>query len=151
MLVRFKHVGEGSDEWDSTPIRFGEGDDEHVAICAMKTFEFYEQAFREDPRSLHKSLVDDINNDAGDLGFNLSADSRAFWAMLRVADMAGLNDSVAPVETDYDEFVNAHIVDDIDLFHRHYLINKEVDASFPSISAFYDSVNRQSSGRKRKR
>lgn len=139
MLIKFKNV---SGRGVRNPIRWGEGDDEHVAVCSVYALKIYAQAFMEDPNSKHHSLINDVM-DTGDgadsafsalIGIDWDADMRATWAMLRSGDVAGLNDGVEPVPG-YDEFLQAHAADIIDFSDLHLCVSREIDATFRSLSA----------------
>lgn len=138
LKIKFLNVPLSKDELKGNPIQFGKGGDTHVAVCSAMTLAFYEQAFRSDPASQHHALVDDVSSGGGVMGVNVTAVMRAVWAMLVVADKGGLNDKVSPVETDFDEFMAAHITDMVDLYQLNYLVSKEVDASFPSLAALLE-------------
>lgn len=137
MLIKFKNV---SGRGVRNPIRWGEGDDLHVAVCSVYALKLYEQAFLEDPSSKHHSLINDVM-DTGEgseflslVGLDWDADMRATWAMLRSADVAGLNDGVEPVP-DYAKFLEAHAADLIDFSDLHMCVSREIDATFRSLSA----------------
>lgn len=122
------------------PIRYGKGDDVHIAACSPYALKVYEQAFMEDPASEHHKLIEDTL-DTGDsnefmsiLGVNWDADMRATWAMIRAADMAGLNEGVEPVPADYMDFLKEHAADYVDFLDLHDVVAKAVEATFPSLS-----------------
>lgn len=137
MLIRFKNV---ATRGVRNPLRWGDGDDVHVAVCSVYALKLYEQAFLEDKSSKHHSLINDVM-DTGDgseflslVGIDWDADMRATWAMLRSADVAGLNDNVEPTPG-YDEFIQAHAADVIDFSDLHMCVSREIDATFRSLSA----------------
>ena len=139
MLIKFKNAhGRGV----RNPIRWGDGDDVHVAVCSMYALRLYEQAFIEDPASKHHSLINDVmdTGDDGDgtfsalVGVDWDADMRATWAMLRAADVAGLNKEVEQTPS-YDELVESHAADIIDFADLHMCVSREIDATFRSLSA----------------
>ena len=109
MLIKFKNVpGRGV----HNPVRWGDGDDIHYAVCSTYALKLYQQTFIEDPSSKHHSLINDVM-DTGDgteflslVGIDWDADMRATWAMMRSADVAGLNDGVDPTPS-YDELLAA--------------------------------------------
>ena len=136
MLIRFKNV---SARGVRNPIRWGDGDDVHVAVCSVYAIKLYSQAFAESPDSKHHSLINDVM-DTGDggtfsalVGIDWDADMRAMWAMLRSGDVAGLNGGVDPIPG-YDEFVEAHAADLIDFSDLHLCVSREIDATFRSLS-----------------
>lgn len=139
MLIKFKNArGRGV----RNPLRWGDGDDEHVAVCSPYALKLYEQAFMEDVVSKHHSLVNDVM-DTGDgtdttfsalVGIDWDADMRATWAMLRAADVAGLNGSVEPTPS-YAELIEAHAADLIDFGDLHMCVSREIDATFRSLTA----------------
>ena len=138
MLIRYKNAtGRGI----HNPLRWGDGDDVHVAVCSVYALKAYEQAFLEDPNSKHHSLINDVmdTGDDGDgtfsalVGIDWDADMRATWAMLRSGDVAGLNRNVDPVP-DYDEFLEQHAADIIDFSDLHVCVSKEIDATFRTLS-----------------
>lgn len=139
MLIKFKNVPKRGAK---NPLRYGDGDDVHVAVCSIYAQKIYSQAFMEDPVSKHHSLVDDVmdTGDGGEgtfsalIGIDWDVDMRAAWAMLRSGDVAGLNDGVDPVPS-YDEFIEAHAGDIVDYVDLHDCVNKEIDATFRSLSA----------------
>lgn len=152
MLIRYKNA---SGRGVRNPLRWGEGDDEHVAVCSVYALKLYEQAFMEDPSSKHHSLINDVM-DTGDgsetsfsalVGIDWDADMRATWAMLRSGDVAGLNRGLEPIP-DYDEFVMAHAADVIDFSDLHMCVSREIDATFRSLSARLAKAARESAGRK---
>ena len=138
MLIRYKNAtGRGI----HNPLRWGDGDDVHVAVCSVYALKAYEQAFLEDPNSKHHSLINDVmdTGDDGDgtfsalVGIDWDADMRATWAMLRSGDVAGLNRNVDPVP-DYDEFLEQHAADIIDFSDLHVCVSREIDATFRTLS-----------------
>lgn len=137
MLIKFKNV---SGRGVRNPIRWGDGDDVHVAVCSTYALKLYQQAFIEDPSSKHHSLINDVM-DTGDgdeflslVGIDWDADMRATWAMMRSADVAGLNDGVDPIPS-YDELLEAHAADLIDFSDLHVCVSREIDATFRALSA----------------
>lgn len=138
MLIRFKNAtGRGL----RNPLRWGDGDDEHVAVCSMLALKLYEQAFLEDPSSKHHSLINDVMDTGDDegtfsalVGIDWDADMRATWAMLRAADVAGLNRGVEPIPG-YAELVESHAADVIDFSDLHMCVSREIDATFRSLAA----------------
>ena len=137
MLIKFKNV---SGRGVRNPIRWGDGDDVHVAVCSTYALKLYQQAFIEDPSSKHHSLINDVM-DTGDgdeflslVGIDWDADMRATWAMMRSADVAGLNDGVDPIPS-YDELLEAHAADLIDFSDLHVCVSREIDATFRTLSA----------------
>ena len=147
MLIRYKNV---SGRGFRNPLRYGDGDDVHVAVCSTYAFRAYEQAFIEDPSSKHHSLVDDVmdTGDDGDvtfsalIGIDWDADMRATWAMLRAGDAGGLNDGVDQTPS-YDEFIESHAADIIDYVDLHMCVNKEINATFRSLSARLAKAERE--------
>jgi len=139
MLIKYKNVtGRGI----HNPLRYGDGDDVHVAVCSMYAIKLYEQAFMEEPASKHHSLINDVmdTGDSGDttfsalVGIDWDADMRATWAMLRSGDVAGLNSGVDPIP-DYNEFIMSHAADIIDFADLHLCVSREIDATFRTLSA----------------
>lgn len=139
MLIKYKNAtGRGL----HNPLRWGDGDDVHIAVCSPYALKVYEQAFMEDAASKHHSLINDVmdTSDDGDgtfsalVGIDWDADMRATWAMLRSGDVAGLNKSVDPIP-DYDEFIEQHAADIIDYADLHMCVSKEIDATFRALSA----------------
>ncbi len=139
MLIRYKNVaGRGI----HNPLRYGEGDDVHVAVCSMYAIKLYEQAFMEDPNSKHHSLINDVMDTDGEddttfsalVGIDWDADMRATWAMLRSGDVAGLNRDVEQTP-DYAEFIEQHAADIIDFSDLHMCVSKEIDATFRALTA----------------
>lgn len=150
MLIRFKNVtGRGV----HNPLRWGDGDDVHVAVCSMYAIKLYEQAFMEDPNSKHHSLINDVmdTGDSGDgtfsalVGIDWDADMRATWAMLRSGDLAGLNDKVSQTP-DYEEFVASHAADIIDFSDLHVCVSREIDATFRALSSRLAKAAREQQG-----
>ncbi len=147
MLIRYKNA---SGRGVRNPLRWGDGDDEHVAVCSMYALKLYEQAFLEDPASKHHSLINDVmdTGDDGDdtfsalIGIDWDADMRATWAMLRSGDVAGLNDGVGHVP-DYDKFIESHAADIIDFSDLHTCVVKEIDATFRALSAKLAKATRE--------
>ena len=144
MIIKFKHVTKsGRKPWERREIRYGEGDGVYTAVCNLYAFSIYEKAFADDPSSRHKSLVDDVTDipDTGGtlsvMNINWDADSRALWAMLRAGDEMGLNEPECRVPLDHNEWFDEHKTDDIDIFHLHQLLNKEIDATFPTAVPYY--------------
>lgn len=137
MLIKFKNVtGRGI----HNPVRWGEGNDVHIAVCSTYALKLYQQTFLEDPSSKHHSLINDVM-DTGDgdeflslIGIDWDADMRAAWAMMRSADVAGLNDNVDPIPS-YEELIEAHAADLIDFSDLHMCVSKEIDATFRTLSA----------------
>jgi len=139
MLIKFKNV---SGRGVRNPIRWGDGDDVHFAVCSTYALKIYQQAFIDDTCSKHHSLINDVM-DTGDgddgtfsslIGVDWDADMRAAWAMMRSADVAGLNDGVEPIPS-YDELLEAHAADVIDYADLHTCVSREIDATFRSLSA----------------
>lgn len=137
MLIKFKNV---SGRGVHNPIRWGDGDDVHIAVCSTYALKLYQQTFIEDPSSKHHSLINDVM-DTGEgteflslVGIDWEADMRATWAMMRSADVAGLNDGVDPTPG-YDEMLEEHAADLIDFSDLHMCVSKEIDATFRSLSA----------------
>ena len=139
MLIRYKNAtGRGV----RNPLRYGDGDDVHVAVCSMYAIKLYEQAFMENPSSKHHSLINDVmdTGEADDMtfsalvGIDWDADMRATWAMLRSGDVAGLNKGVEPIP-DYEEFIESHAADIIDFSDLHTCVTREIDATFRALSA----------------
>ena len=138
MLIRYKNAtGRGL----HNPLRYGEGDDVHVAVCSMYAIKLYEQAFMEDPNSKHHSLINDVMDTGDDdatfsalVGIDWDADMRATWAMLRSGDVAGLNKNVEQTP-DYAEFIEQHAADIIDFSDLHMCVSKEIDATFRALTA----------------
>lgn len=139
MLIRYKNaIGRGV----RNPLRYGDGDDVHVAVCSMYAIKLYEQAFMENPSSKHHSLINDVmdTGEADDMtfsalvGIDWDADMRATWAMLRSGDVAGLNKGVDPIP-DYEEFIESHAADIIDFSDLHTCVTREIDATFRALSA----------------
>jgi len=137
MLIKFKNAtGRGL----RNPLRWGDGDDVHYAVCSTYALKLYQQTFIEDPSSKHHSLINDVM-DTGDgteflslVGIDWDADMRATWAMMRSADVAGLNDGVDPIPS-YDELIEAHAADVIDFSDLHVCVSREIDATFRALSA----------------
>ena len=147
MLIKFKNVtGKGI----HNPLRWGEGDDVHVAVCSMYALKLYEQAFMEEPASKHHSLINDVMDTGEDgegtfsalVGIDWDADMRAAWAMMRSADVAGLNDGVEPIPS-YDEMIEAHAADLIDFSDLHMCVSREIDATFRSLSTRLAKAERE--------
>ena len=147
MLIRYKNVaGRGI----HNPLRYGEGDDVHVAVCSMYAIKLYEQAFMEDPNSKHHSLINDVMDTDGEddttfsalVGIDWDADMRATWAMLRSGDVAGLNRDVEQTP-DYAEFIEQHAADIIDFSDLHLCVTKEIDATFRTLSARLAKASRE--------
>lgn len=147
MLIRYKNA---SGRGVRNPLRWGDGDDEHVAVCSMYALKLYEQAFLEDHASKHHSLINDVmdTGDGGDetfsalIGIDWDADMRATWAMLRAADVAGLNEAVKPTP-DYDELIESHAADIIDFSDLHMCVSKEIDATFRALSAKFAKATKE--------
>lgn len=137
MLIKFKNV---SGRGVKNPLRWGDGDDIHYAVCSTYALKLYQQTFIEDPSSKHHSLINDVM-DTGDgsefmslVGIDWDADMRAAWAMMRSADVAGLNDGVAPTPS-YDQMLADHAADIIDFSDLHMCVSREIDATFRTLSA----------------
>lgn len=137
MLIKFKNV---SGRGVHNPVRWGDGDDVHIAVCSTYALKLYQQTFLEDQSSKHHSLINDVM-DTGDgpeflslVGIDWEADMRAAWAMMRSADVAGLNDGVDPIPS-YEEMLEAHAADLIDFSDLHMCVSKEIDATFRALSA----------------
>lgn len=137
MLIKFKNV---SGRGVHNPIRWGDGDDVHYAVCSTYALKLYQQTFLEDPSSKHHSLINDVM-DTGEgseflslVGIDWDADMRAAWAMMRSADVAGLNDGVDPIPS-YDELLEAHAADLIDFSDLHLCVSREIDATFRALSS----------------
>ena len=126
MLIKFKNV---SGRGVKNPLRWGDGDDIHYAVCSTYALKLYQQTFIEDPSSKHHSLINDVM-DTGDW----DADMRATWAMMRSADVAGLNDGVDPTPS-YDQMLADHAADIIDFSDLHMCVSREIDATFRTLSA----------------
>ena len=145
MLIKFKNVpGRGV----HNPVRWGDGDDIHYAVCSTYALKLYQQTFIEDPSSKHHSLINDVM-DTGDgteflslVGIDWDADMRATWAMMRSADVAGLNDGVDPTPS-YDELLAAHAADIIDFSDLHLCVSREIDATFRTLSARLAKAERE--------
>lgn len=139
MLIKFKNV---SGRGVRNPIRWGDGNDVHFAVCSTYALKLYQQTFIEDPSSKHHSLINDVmdTGDDGDgtfsalVGIDWDADMRATWAMMRSADVAGLNDGVDPIPS-YEEMVKEHAADIIDYSDLHVCVSREIDATFRALSA----------------
>lgn len=136
MLIKFKNV---PSRGVKNPVRWGESDDVHMAVCSVYALKLYEQAFMEEPASKHHSLINDVM-DTGEgqeflslIGIDWDADMRAAWAMLRAADVAGLNDQVDSIPS-YEGFIEAHAADLIDFSDLHMCVSREIDATFRSLS-----------------
>lgn len=147
MIIKFKHVTKGGRKpWERSSIQYGEGKDVHTAVCNLYAFSLYEKAFAENPSSKHHSLVDDVTDieDTGGtlsaLNINWDADSRALWAMLRAGDEMGLNKEVDSIPLDHETWFDEHKADDIDIFHLHQLLQKEIDATFPTALPYYTTL-----------
>ena len=146
MLIRYKNAtGRGV----RNPLRYGDGDDVHVAVCSMYAIKLYEQAFMEEPASKHHSLINDVMDTGDDggtfsalVGIDWDADMRATWAMLRSGDVAGLNKGVDPIP-DYEEFIESHAADIIDFSDLHTCVTREIDATFRALSARLAKVARE--------
>lgn len=148
MLIKYKNAtGRGI----HNPLRWGDGDDVHVAVCSPYAVKLYEQAFVEDPNSKHHDLLNDVmdTGDDGDgtfsalVGLDWDADMRATWAMLRAGDVGGLNKDVEPIPS-YDELIEAHAADIIDYSDLHMCVTKEIDATFRTLSARLAKAGRES-------
>ena len=150
MLIRFKNVAVRGIH---NPLRYGDGDDVHVAVCSMYAIKLYEQAFMEDKASKHHSLINDVmdTGDDGDgtfsalVGIVWDADMRAAWAMLRSGDVAGLNGDVDPTP-DYEQFIESHAADIIDFSDLHACVTREIDATFRTLSARIAKAEREQRG-----
>lgn len=137
MLIKFKNV---SGRGVKNPLRWGDGDDIHYAVCSTYALKLYQQTFIEDPSSKHHSLINDVM-DTGDgsefmslVGIDWDADMRATWAMMRSADVVGLNDGVDPTPS-YDQMLADHAADIIDFSDLHMCVSREIDATFRTLSA----------------
>lgn len=137
MLIKFKNA---SGRGVRNPIRWGDGDDVHMAVCSTYALKLYQQTFLEDPSSKHHSLINDVM-DTGEgseflslVGIDWDADMRATWAMMRSADVAGLNDGVEPIPS-YEALLEAHAADLIDFSDLHLCVSREIDATFRALSA----------------
>jgi hypothetical protein len=137
MLIKFKNV---SGRGVKNPLRWGDGDDIHYAVCSTYALKLYQQTFIEDPSSKHHSLINDVM-DTGDgsefmslVGIDWDADMRAAWAMMRSADVAGLNDGVDPTPS-YEQMLADHAADIIDFSDLHMCVSREIDATFRTLSA----------------
>lgn len=145
MLIKFRNV---SGRGVRNPIRWGDGDDVHVAVCSPYATKLYEQTFMEDPSSKHHSLFNDVMDTGSGsefmslVGIDWDADMRATWAMLRSGDVAGLNDGVDPTPS-YDEFLESHAADLIDFSDLHMCVSREIDATFRSLSARLTKATRE--------
>lgn len=147
MLIKFKNVtGRGV----RNPLRWGDGNDEHVAVCSPYAIKLYEQTFMEDPSSKHHSLINDVmdTGDEGDVtfsalvGIDWDADMRAVWAMLRSGDVAGLNGGLEPTPS-YEELIEVHAGDVIDFSDLHMCVSREIDATFRTLSARLAKAGRE--------
>ena len=147
MLIKYKNV---STRGVRNPLRYGDGDDQHVAVCSMYALRIYEQAFMEEPASKHHSLINDVmdTGDDGDgtfsalVGIDWDADMRATWAMLRAGDVAGLNKGVDPIPS-YSEFIESHAADIIDFSDLHLCVSKEIDATFRTLASKLAKAGRE--------
>lgn len=147
MLIKFKNA---SGKGIHNPLRWGEGDDVHIAVCSMYALKLYEQAFMEEPASKHHSLINDVMDTGEDgegtfsalVGIDWDSDMRATWAMLRSADVAGLNKGVDPIP-DYAELIESHAADIIDFSDLHECVTKEIDATFRTLSARFAKAARE--------
>lgn len=152
MLIKYKNaVARGL----RNPLRYGDGDDVHVAVCSVYALKLYQQTFMESPDSKHHSLINDVMDTGSDtdtfsalVGIDWDADMRATWAMLRSGDVAGLNDGVDPIP-DYDTFIESHAADIIDFSDLHMCVSKEIDATFRALSARLAKAERDA-GRKQR-
>ena len=151
MLIKYKNaIGRGV----RNPLRYGDGDDVHVAVCSLYAIKLYEQTFMEDRSSKHHSLINDVmdTGDDGDttfsalVGIDWDADMRATWAMLRSGDVAGLNGGVEPIPS-YDEFIESHAADIIDFSDLHMCVTKEIDSTFRTLSARIAKAEREQRGK----
>lgn len=147
MIIKFKHVTKsGRKPWERNTIQYGESKDEYTAVCNLYAFSLYEKAFADNDSSKHKSLVDDVTDiedrggTLGALNINWDADSRALWAMLRAGDEMGLNNEVEPIPLNHQKWFDEHKMDDIDIFHLHQLIQKEIDATFPTALPYFTAL-----------
>lgn len=145
MLIKFKNV---SGRGVKNPLRWGDGDDIHYAVCSTYALKLYQQTFIEDPSSKHHSLINDVM-DTGDgsefmslVGIDWDADMRAAWAMMRSADVAGLNDGVDPTPS-YDQMLADHAADIIDFSDLHMCVSREIDATFRTLSARLAKATRE--------
>jgi hypothetical protein len=146
MLIKYKNAtGRGL----HNPLRWGDGDDVHVAVCSLYALRIYEQTFIEEPASKHHSLINDVMDTGDDestfsalIGIDWDADMRATWAMLRSGDVAGLNEGVGHVPN-YDEFIESHAADIIDFSDLHSCVVKEIDATFRALSARLAKAERE--------
>lgn len=145
MLIKFKNV---SGRGVKNPLRWGDGDDIHYAVCSTYALKLYQQTFIEDPSSKHHSLINDVM-DTGDgsefmslVGIDWDADMRATWAMMRSADVAGLNDGVDPTPS-YDQMLADHAADIIDFSDLHMCVSREIDATFRTLSARLAKATRE--------
>lgn len=154
MLIRFKNVKNAPTRGIRNPIRWGEGDDEHYAVCSVYALKLYQQEFLEDPSSKHHSLINDVmdTGDDGDgtfsalVGIDWEADMRAAWAMMRSADVAGLNDKVEPTPS-YEDMIEEHAADTIDFSDLHMCVSQEIEATFRSLSTRLAKVAREQQGK----
>lgn len=147
MLIKFLNAAEDGNF--SNPLRWGDGDDVHVAVCSMYALKIYEEAFMEDPVSKHHSLINDLRDtNAKDgtfssfLGIDWDVDMRAAWAMLRAGDVSGRNKDVKPIPN-YDELIKAHAGDTIDFYDLHMCVEEESGALFRSLSARLAEIERE--------
>lgn len=145
MLIKFKNV---SGRGVKNPLRWGDGDDIHYAVCSTYALKLYQQTFIEDPSSKHHSLINDVM-DTGDgsefmslVGIDWDADMRATWAMMRSADVAGLNDGVDQTPS-YDQMLADHAADIIDFSDLHMCVSREIDATFRTLSARLAKATRE--------
>lgn len=147
MLIKYKNA---SGRGVRNPLRWGDGDDEHVAVCSPYAIKLYEQTFIEDPSSKHHSLINDVmdTGEEGDVtfsalvGIDWDADMRATWAMLRSGDVAGLNRGLEPIPS-YEEFIESHAADIIDFSDLHMCVSREIDATFRTLSARLAKAGRE--------
>lgn len=138
MLIKFKNV---PTRGVHNPLKWGSGTDVHVAVCSPYALKLYEQTFMEDPASKHHALFNDVLDTGDDgegtfsafIGIDWDADMRATWAMLRAGDVGGLNDDVDPTPS-YQELLDMHAADTIDISDLHECVSKEVESSFRTLT-----------------
>lgn len=148
MLIKFKNAV--SDGKFNNPVRWGDGDDLHVAVCSPYALKLYHQTFADDPLLRYHNLTDDVMDTGDDggaaftslVGIDWEVDMKAAWAMIRSADVAGLNDGVGPVP-DIDRLIDEHAGDLIDFSDLHACVVNEIDATFRTLTARIADVGRE--------
>ena len=151
MLIKYKNA---SGRGVHNPLRYGDGDDVHVAVCSLYALRIYEQAFMENQSSKHHSLINDVMDTGDDgegtfsalVGIDWDADMRATWAMLRAGDVGGLNKDVDPIP-DFDEFIETHAADIIDFSDLHTCVTLEINSTFRTLTARLAKAEREQAGR----